>query len=361
MTVGGRGAGPVPRDDAALRVEDVDKSFGSTPVLAAVTLGVPRGRIVSVLGPSGCGKTTLVRLVAGFESPDSGSITLAGRTVARPGLHVPPESRRVGIVPQEGALFSHLDVAANIGFGLPRGGRSESGRSRVDHMLELVGLTGLGSRRPDQLSGGQQQRVAVARALAPRPEVVCLDEPFSALDAGLRNSVREAVIGALRAEAATVVLVTHDQDEALSVSDTLAVLINGRIAQVGTPAEVYSRPTTSAVARFIGDAVLLPGHATGHHAACKLGLLELVHATQGPTTVLVRPEQIRLSPQGDGGSPGTEARVGSVEYHGHDALVRLVTTAGLAITARVGAGWIPRPGDFVDVEVTGASWPLPAG
>lgn len=360
MTVGGRATSPRTPDEAALRVDDVDKAFGPTPVLTSVTLAVPRGRIVSVLGPSGCGKTTLIRLVAGFESPDSGSITLAGRTVARPGLHVPPESRRVGIVPQEGALFSHLDVAANVGFGLPRAGRSDSGRRRVDHMLELVGLTGLGSRRPDQLSGGQQQRVAVARALAPRPEVVCLDEPFSALDAGLRNSVREAVIGALRAESATVVLVTHDQDEALSVSDTIAVLIHGRIAQVGTPAEIYSRPTTSAVARFIGDAVLLPGQATGHDAVSELGRLELVHATQGPTTVLVRPEQIRVSPLGDGRSPGTSARVGSVEYHGHDALIRLSTTGGLAITARAGAGWIPRPGDLVDVEVTGASWPLPA-
>lgn len=338
----------------ALRLDGIDKSFGSTSVLCAVALEVPRGQVVSLLGPSGCGKTTLIRLVTGFETPDSGTITLAGRIVAGQGVNVPPESRRVGIVPQEGALFGHLDVAANIGFGLHRGGRTPAGRARVAHLLDVVGLAGLGARRPDQLSGGQQQRVAVARALAPQPELICLDEPFSALDAGLRSSVRDAVLSALRGEAATVVLVTHDQDEALSLSDTIAVMLEGRIAQVGTPHEVYTRPRTAAVAGFIGDAILLPGRAHGEWVDCELGALALARECQGPTTVMLRPEQLRVGP--DLAGTLTSAQVTSIDFHGHDALVRMATPQGLALLARLGPGWLPHPGDEVGVQVDGQAW-----
>lgn len=361
-----------------LQVRGVACSFGAQSVLDGVDLDVPTGRVVALVGPSGCGKTTLVRLVAGFERADAGTIELAGRLVgAADGVHVPPERRRVGVVPQEGSLFSHLDVAGNVGFGLPRGGRTPEGVARVGHMLDLVGLADLAGRRPDQLSGGQQQRVAVARALAPSPDLVCLDEPFSALDATLRSSVRDAVMAALRAERASVLLVTHDQDEALSVADVVAVMLDGRIAQVGPPDQVYAEPASVAVAEFLGDAVLLPGDGAGEHAQCELGRVDLVRAALGATTLLLRPEQLVPEPVApDSGAaadssaprvPGVPvaseevacAQVVSVSFHGHDALVSLRTDRGTALQARVWSGWLPRTGERVRVGVRGSAWPLP--
>jgi iron(III) transport system ATP-binding protein len=338
---------------------------------------------MALVGPSGCGKTTLVRLVAGFDRPESGSISLAGRVVADAGVpdgaapragsaagsgargvHVAPERRRVGVVPQEGALFSHLDVAGNVGFGLPRGGRTREGRRRVAHLLDLVGLPGLGDRRPDQLSGGQQQRVAVARALAGRPDLVLLDEPFSALDASLRISVRDAVMSAVRAEAASALLVTHDQDEALSAADTVAVMLDGRIAQVGPPDEVYARPATAEVACFLGEAVLLPGRAAGRSVRTELGELALVAPSEGAVTVLLRPEQLVAEPMaqsaaGVAEAGHTAAGVTSVSFHGHDALVGLRTGHGTALQARMIGGWLPHPGDQVVLGVRGGAWALP--
>ena len=360
-----------------LLVRSLAHSFGTHTVLAGADLEVPTGQVVALVGPSGCGKTTLVRLVAGFERPDAGTIELACRLVgsAGPGsVNVPPEHRRVGVVPQEGALFSHLDVAGNVGFGLPRRGRTAQGRARVAHMLGLVGLAELGHRRPDELSGGQQQRVAVARALAPSPDLICLDEPFSALDATLRASVRESVMAALRAEQASVLLVTHDQDEALSVADVVAVMLDGRIAQVGTPAQVYAEPASAAVAEFLGDAVLLAGQADGEHAQCELGRVDLVRSAAGATTLLLRPEQLVPAPEepdsgaavhssahGEPANPGEGAcaQVVSVSFHGHDALVSLRTERGTELQARVWSGWLPRPGQQVRVGVRGSAWPLP--
>ncbi len=352
----------------ALQAAGITRAFGPTPVLAGVDLVVPRGSVVALVGPSGCGKTTFVRLVAGFDTPDAGTVVLAGRTVVGPREAVAPEHRRIGVVPQEGALFSHLDVAGNIGFGLPRRGRTGEGRARVTHLLDLVDLSGLAARRPDQLSGGQQQRVAVARALAPGPDLVLLDEPFSALDASLRVSVRDAVMAALRAEAASVLLVTHDQDEALGVADLVAVMLEGRIAQVGTPEEVYARPASAAVAQFLGEAVLLPGDADGATVTCALGTLPLAAPADGPRTVLLRPEQLELvpvAPSATGSGPGRAdegpiAVVQSIAFHGHDALVALRLADGVPVLARSLAGWLPRPGDQVAVTVRGAAWPLPA-
>ena len=350
-----------------LHVRGLTRSFGAQRVLVGADLEVPAGQVVALVGPSGCGKTTLVRLVAGFERPDAGTIELAGRTVAAAGaggeVNVPPEHRRVGVVPQEGALFSHLDVAGNVGFGLPRRGRTAQGRARVAHMLELVGLADLDRRRPDQLSGGQQQRVAVARALAPSPDLICLDEPFSALDATLRASVRDAVMAALRTEQASVLLVTHDQDEALSVADTVAVMLDGQIAQVGTPDQVYAKPASAAVAEFLGDAVLLAGDAIDGSAQCELGRVGLARPAWGATTLLLRPEQLVCDPApeaGGSGAPGASAAVVSVSFHGHDALVNLRTERGTALQARVWSGWLPQPGDRVRVNVRGDAWPLPS-
>ncbi len=222
-----------------LSVAGLHKAFGAHPVLTGLDLDVPAGSLTAILGPSGSGKTTLLRLLAGFERADAGSIMIGDRTVDGPGVHVPPERRQIGYVPQEGGLFPHLSVAANVGFGLPA--RQRRG-PRTEELLAAVGLAGMGNRYPHQLSGGQQQRVALARALAIRPEIVLLDEPFASLDAHLRASVRADVQQICQTAGTTAILVTHDQDEALSMADRIAVLRDGRIVQYAAPQDLYSRP-----------------------------------------------------------------------------------------------------------------------
>ncbi|MFD5103643.1 ABC transporter ATP-binding protein [Streptomyces albidochromogenes] len=339
-----------------LRITGVSKGYGpDAKVLDGLDLRVPGGALAAVLGPSGCGKTTLLRVIAGFLRADAGSVTVGGRVLSAPGTHLPPESRRVGIVPQEGALFPHLSVARNVAFGLTGLPRAER-RARTEEMLGLVGLGGYGDRMPHELSGGQQQRVALARALAPRPALVLLDEPFNALDSALRTGVRADVRAALRATGATGVLVTHDQQEALSMADLVAVVRDGRVAQCDTPQEVYRRPADTWVARFVGDAVLLPGTAgaTGDDTATTaLGRLPLAAPAGGPGdgSVLLRPEQLRLRPAGSAPAEGT---VTDVAYYGHDAMVT-VTVDGLAapVGVRVTGPVSVRPGQRTGIEVTG--------
>jgi len=271
-----------------LAVADLHKRFGSHPVLTGVDLEVPAGSLTAILGPSGSGKTTLLRLLAGFERADSGTIAIGDMVVDDRSTHVAPERRRIGYVPQEGSLFPHLTVAANVGFGLPA--RERRG-GKPDALLESVGLAGLGGRYPHQLSGGQQQRVALARALAIEPAVVLLDEPFASLDAHLRASVRADVQEIFRRSGTTAVLVTHDQDEALSVADRVAVLRDGVIAQCAEPEELYSRPVDADLATFIGDANLLDGMLAAGAVDTILGRLPLPSdsSPDGPATVLVRP------------------------------------------------------------------------
>ncbi|MFP8959716.1 ABC transporter ATP-binding protein [Streptomyces nanhaiensis] len=342
-----------------LRIDALSKSYGGgAAVLDGLDLAVPSGALAAVLGPSGCGKTTLLRIIAGFLRADSGTVAIAGRTVEGPGTHVPPERRRVGIVPQEGALFPHLSVARNVSFGLTGLDRGES-RRRVAEMLELVGLAGYGDRMPHELSGGQQQRVALARALAPRPELVLLDEPFNALDSALRAGVRADVRAALRATGATALLVTHDQQEALSAADLVAVVRKGRVAQCGTPQEVYRHPADLWVAGFVGDAVLLPGSAEDGAAATALGRIPLAasggdgaRAGGAPGgTVLLRPEQLHLVQDGPEGTGGT---VTDVCFYGHDAMVT-VRVDGLddPVDVRVAGPVTVRPGQRTGVRVTG--------
>ncbi|MEV3937073.1 ABC transporter ATP-binding protein [Glycomyces sp. NPDC049804] len=320
-----------------LRIDDLHKSFGGTVALAGADLAVAEGEIAAVLGPSGCGKTTLLRCVAGFERPDGGSITVAGRRVE----HLPPQSRRIGVVPQEGALFPHLSVDRNVSYGLRGAGRT----GRVDEVLDLVGLGGYGRRMPHELSGGQRQRVALARAMAPRPELILLDEPFSALDAGLRQSLRGEVAAALRADGATAVLVTHDQDEALSLADRVAVMRNGRIVQVAPPAEVYGCPVDPWTASFVGEAVWLEGEVAAGVAETVVGDVA-VEGPDGPARLLLRPEQLRF---GDG---PPNATVSKVEYFGHDALVTLEFEGGVSLRSRV-LGRPPVAGQPVAVSVDG--------
>ncbi|MGB0102244.1 MAG: ABC transporter ATP-binding protein [Nocardioides sp.] len=341
-----------------LRVSGLSRSFGATRVLDGIDLDVPGG-ITAVLGSSGCGKTTLLRLIAGFLAPDAGSITIGGEVVAEPGRSVPPRARRIGYVPQEGALFPHLDVAANVGFGLTRAARRST---RVAEMLDLVELSpAVATRFPHELSGGQQQRVALARALAPDPALILLDEPFSSLDAGLREDTGRAVARALRASGATGVLVTHDQGEALSLADQVAVMVGGRFLQVARPDEIYLNPATSTVAGFVGNATLLPGTAVGGTARCALGQLPLVSAATGEVLLAVRPEQVLVTDlSGAGPAAGVVAEVLDVSFFGHDATLRArviepdsIGSAPTVVIARVPSGGVPAPGTKVELTVVG--------
>ncbi|HET7477662.1 MAG TPA: ABC transporter ATP-binding protein [Dermatophilaceae bacterium] len=335
----------------------VTKAFAGTTVLHGVNLVVPTQRLTAVLGPSGCGKTTMLRLVAGFADPDAGQIRLGDTVVAGPGVRVPARRRRVGYVPQEGALFPHLSVAENVGFGLPRGVRRAG--TRVEQLLELVGLErSLRERAPHELSGGQQQRVALARALAPSPEVVLLDEPFASLDAGLREGTGRAVAAALSAAGATGVLVTHDQAEALSLADQVAVMRAGRIAQVGTPQQVYAAPADLDVALFVGAAVVLPAEVSGGVARTVLGPVPVEPRTaHGPARVMLRPEQLMV-----GDTRGPLAQVEEIRFYGHDCAVRLRLLDGVTVVvARLSGGQAPpRQGDRVPVGVTGRGLAFPA-
>ena len=338
---------------SALLVSGLSKSFGDVPVLRGLELDVPDRSLVAILGASGGGKTTLLRLVCGFERPDAGSIAIGGVVVEAPGLHRRPERRRIGYVAQDGALFPHLSVAANILFGLDRAGRRDGRRpgGRAERLLELVGLPAAYAARPPQaLSGGEQQRVALARALAPEPRLVLLDEPFSALDAALRAGTRRAVAAALAAAGATALLVTHDQSEALSMGDRVGVLRDGRLVQVAPPAELYRHPVDAALACFVGEAVLLDGVARAGAVTCPLGRLALSRpVADGPVRVMVRPEQIAVGPD------GAAARVATVSYYGPDAGLGLVLADGTAVSARIGGVQALglRPGAETRLVVTG--------
>ncbi len=289
-----------------LVLDGVSKRFGADrpPAVDGLSLRVEQGEILALLGPSGCGKTTTLRLIAGLESPDAGRIILRGRVVAGPGVEVPPEERGVGIVFQDYALFPHLTVAGNVGFGLPRGAR----RARVDEVLDLVGLGGLGDRYPHELSGGQQQRVALARALAPAPAVMLLDEPFSNLDADLRAQMRDEVERILRSSGTTAVFVTHDQEEAFTLADRVGVLRAGALEQLAPPAQIYHRPATRFVAAFVGAADFLPGAVTDEGIVTELGTFANAEslAPGARVDVMIRPDDVSFEPDAEG--PGTITR-----------------------------------------------------
>lgn len=304
------------------------------PVLDGVDLIVRAGEVLALLGPSGCGKTTLLRVIAGLEVPAEGTVVVGGRTLTSPSRLEPPERRGVGMVFQDWALFPHLSVAANVGFGLPRGQRRAS--ARIDDTLELVGLAGFGDRMPDTLSGGQQQRVALGRALAQRPAVLLLDEPFSNLDASLRSRVRADVRTLLAEVGVTTILVTHDRDEAFVLGDRVAVMRSGRVLQVGRPSELYTDPDDEWVAGFVGEVTVLVGLASGEFADTVAGPVALRRPTEGPVRVIVRPEQFVLDPPQRETSVAV-GRVTLVEYHGPRTAytVELDGADGAAVTAEV--------------------------
>ena len=339
-------------------VQGLRKAFGARPVLQGVDLEAHDGEILAVLGPSGCGKTTLLRILAGFLDPDDGEVLFDGSVVADRSGAVPAWERRVGYVPQEGALFPHLDVRANILFGLRRRERTDD---RLEEMLHLAELPAdVATAYPRELSGGQQQRVALARALAPRPRVVLLDEPFSSLDAALRISAGREVTRVLRHAGTTALLVTHDQGEALSLADRVAVMTDGRISQVDRPTELYGAPADARIGTFVGDANLLLGQLSPDGATCALGAVMLrsrpVAEPGAPVTLLVRPEQLRLVGVVPG---GCAAEVVEVVFYGPHASVRLSLEDGTALVARVDPSHVPAQGALVGVEVTGVAGVYP--
>jgi iron(III) transport system ATP-binding protein len=353
---------------AELRCEQISASYGERAVLRGVDLIVPDGTLTAILGASGSGKTTLLRVIIGFIAQEHGTITVGRTVVAEAGhTHLPPEKRSLGYVAQEGALYPHLTVAENVSFGLPR--RERKASARIVDVLELVGLdASYASRRPHQLSGGEQRRVALARALAPAPPLVLLDEPFSGLDAALRAETREAVLHALAAQGTTAVLVTHDQAEALSMGREVGVLRAGRLIQTASPETLYRAPADLDVARFVGEAVVLPGHASEGVVSCAFGELPLLNReVDGHVETMIRPEQIHVRRAGPepSGPPSrdhrTIATVIARTFYGPDTLVRL-ELAGVhsPLSARTLGHDAPEPGERVKLTVVGGVMAYPA-
>jgi len=336
-----------------LDIQNLYKSFGEVQALKDVSIQLETGKMLAVLGPSGCGKTTLLRSIAGFETPDQGLISIDGVTMFGRGKNIKPERRRIGYVPQDGVLFPHLNVTQNIGFGLPKNQRNGK---RIDEMLELVGMAGLGDRMPHELSGGQQQRIALARALAPSPSLVLMDEPFSALDAGLRATLRQDVTMTLKHIGATAIIVTHDQEEALSMADLVAVMRQGECVQVDDPVSLYQRPADMEVARFVGEATILQAPVMNGHAQSPFGQLRLANrefCDCHEAYVMVRPEQFVI----DQPSNAIKAKVVRTVFYGHDAMVCLKMDEQLGldnIHVRVSGSPQLTPGETVGLKIDGA-------
>ena len=330
-----------------LRVSGVTKRYGDVEVLKGIDFEMAEGSIVALLGSSGSGKTTLLRLIAGFAEPDNGTITIGDRTVAGNGRALPPEKRNIGYVPQEGALFPHMTVAQNICFGLKRGTRETE---RLAEVVRITGLSGLEDRYPHQLSGGQQQRTALARALAPRPSLILLDEPFNALDLDLRRSMASDVAEALRSAGATAILVTHDPHEAFASADYVAAMTAGLIAQFDTPATLYHAPCNSNVARLTGPAVFLDAAVEGDRAQTCLGWLPVEFPEKpfaGLASVMLRPEQLLVA------SEGVSGLVQRVLFNG-DHHLATVEVDGLPLPVKAPGDTRLQTGDQVAIMVDGS-------
>jgi iron(III) transport system ATP-binding protein len=335
--------------DGFLACSDLVKRFGHSVAVNGASLGVAKGEVVALLGPSGCGKTTLLRLIAGFERAEAGTIELAGRTLSSTSVFVRPDKRRVSMVFQDFALFPHLSVGSNVAFGLPKGRKP----SAAGELLEKVGLRGLSHRMPHQLSGGQQQRVALARALAAEPELVLLDEPFSNLDPSVRGRVREEVRRLIESLGITAVFVTHDQEEALSLAGQVAVMIDGAVLQTGTPFEVYARPASREVGEFVGHANFLPADVLDSVARCEIGAIEVATERSGPVDLMLRAEALALT------EDGAPAEVVSSEYYGHDQMVSVRLSSGRMVRIRLLTGERFEPGQRVGVAAPGPAMAFP--
>ena len=307
-----------------LSLHNVTKHFPSqlAPVVDDVNFEVNTGEIFALLGPSGCGKTTTLRLIAGIERTDSGEIHVEDKCIESPSVHTPPESREIGFVFQDYALFPHLNVLDNVAFGLKEL-PPDTRRSQALEVLEMVGLADLGSRKPHDLSGGEQQRVALARSIAPSPKLILLDEPFSNLDAGLRQATRKEVRQLLKDAGMTAMLVTHDREEALSFADRVAVMANGRLEQTGAPEAMYNRPETPFVAEFLGKTNLIPGDAFGDCADTQLGRFKLDCHAQGRVLLSLRPEHLEMVHATAGEKNAKLGKIVEREFKGHDLTYRV--------------------------------------
>ncbi len=332
-----------------LEVRSLVKRFSpqGPAVVDNLSFEVEKGEILALLGPSGCGKTTILRLIAGLARPDAGQVYLKGEVIAGSDKHVPPERRGIGLVFQDYALFPHLTVEKNITFGIKSTSSTERGeiRRRVTHLL---GLSGYENRHPHQLSGGQQQRVALARTLATSPDVILLDEPFSNLDALLRQTTRQEIREVLKKTGTTAILVTHDQEEALSIADRVAVIWNGQIEQVGTPEQVYFQPRTLFVAQFLGRTNLMLSFARGTVADTPIGEIALNRHAEGNVLLSLRPEHLALKPDPEGAASAT---VLEREFKGHDITYKVRVT-GSEYLVHMPSPATFRPGDHVGIHAT---------
>ena len=348
---------------SALLLRGISKRFGSVQGVAGVDLDVEAGSRTAIVGPSGSGKTTLLRIIGGFETPDSGTVTLDGSVLVDATHFVPAHQRAIGFVPQDGALFPHMSVEANIGFGLDDAAPATR-RERVRELMDLVALdVAMLGRWPHELSGGQQQRVALARALARKPTLMLLDEPFSALDTGLRAATRKAVARLLTGAGITTILVTHDQAEALSFADQLAVMRDGWMVQAGKPVDVYWQPVDATTANFLGDAIILPANVDDGWAQCELGRIPVADRRHhGAASIMLRPEQVRLlQPDVARDQPGAPAGlVTEVEFAGSSCDITIVTDAAagganaqLPLRVRYPSNEAPAAGARVRIEVAG--------
>ena len=325
----------------SLSVSHLTVNFGSRTVISDLSFELRQGEIASLLGPSGCGKTTLLRAIAGLIQPASGAIRFGSQLVGVSSVVLPPHKRGTGYVPQQGALFPHLTVAKNIAFGLDKNTYTKTEIADITHeMIGLIGMKGMEDRLPSQLSGGQQTRVALARALAIKPKLILLDEPFSALDAVLRDELRTEVVGLLRELGSTAILVTHDREEALVSSDRVILMRDGKVAQNGTPEEVYEAPISPEIAASTGDVLILPAQQSGTGATFyPLSLAGAASIGSETGYVVIRPEEIRVSKSAD---MGVEGSLIHIDYYGHDAMLTVsVAQSTTPIKARV-AG----PADF---------------
>ncbi len=333
-------------------VKNAVVDIGKARILDDVSVSAPKGSCLVILGPSGCGKTTLLRAIAGLQPISDGKIFLCGQEVSGSQVEIPPEQRDVGMVFQDWALFPHLTVIENIVFGLPREKRKNLTNDVIE-LLHMAGIADLADRVPSSLSGGQKQRVALARALAPKPKVLLLDEPFSSLDTGLRLEVRSEVASLLRSLDVTSIFVTHDQDEAFSLGDQVAVMNDGKVVQQDTPSEIYRHPINRWVAGFVGKANTVIGLASGKQAETVFGAINLCHDAHGDVDVLVRPEEISLC-------PGGMATVTEVDFYGHDSVYVLQSNNGEELVCRSAGAPEYRVGDQVDLQhsgITSVSFP----
>lgn len=321
-----------------IHCHDVSKRFGEAQALRSFELETSGSMVLSLLGPSGCGKTTALRVIAGFERPDSGTVIIGDQVVADATTFVPPDHRRVGMVFQDYALFPHMTVAANVGYG--------ADDRQVAGALDLVGLERHGERMPHELSGGEQQRVALARALAPEPTALLLDEPFSNLDASLRDRMRRDVRSILKDAGATTIFVTHDQEDALAMADVVAVMRDGHVLQTATPVDLYRSPVSPWVAGFVGESDVFSGTAGIGSVETALGTFPHASTLRGPVQVMVRPEWVHPEPAIDGAATIVEQ-----QFFGHDQLLVLEMQDGVRLRSRIGHVQRLSVGDRVDLGI----------